>query len=136
MAEYALLTPTPVAEGAAVPYNTTLCKGCCDIRHRPGSGIVKVKGGTCCNPNRYHVQFHAVVRGVVGAMQLGLFLDGELLPETVMAVVSGAVANEYSVDAATEICIDGCCAALSARVIEGNTVTVNTANIIVHKEAA
>lgn len=134
MAEYALTTPTPVAAGGTIPYNTVICPGCCNIRHRAGSGIVKVKGGSCCNPARYHVQFHGVVRGVAGAMQLGLFLDGELLPETLMAVVSGAVANEYSVDAATEVSLDGCCSSLSARVIVGDTVTVVTANIIVHKE--
>lgn len=136
MAEYSLTTPTLVPVGGTVPYNNTICKGCCDIRHRAGSGIVKLRGGTCCEPKRYYVQFHAVVTGVASAMRLGLYLDGELLPETQMAVVSGAAANTYSVDAATEVCLDGCCGSLSARVIEGATLTVNVANIIIHKEAS
>jgi len=136
MAEYSLITPLAVPEGGTVPYNNVICKGCCCIRHRAGSGIIKVKGGTCCNPNRYHVQFNANVTGVAGAIQLGLFLDGELLPETLMSVVAAAATDVLTVNTATEICVDGCCAAIAARVIEGETVTVNTANIIVHKEVA
>lgn len=135
MAEYALTTNTVVTAGGTIPYNTTICKGCCNIKHREGSGVVKVKGGTCCKPNVYHIQFHGVVTNVTGAIQLGLYLDGELLPETRMAVVAAAPANVLSVDAATEVCIEGCCSAISARVILGTDVSVNAANIIVHKEA-
>ncbi|MCQ2507284.1 MAG: hypothetical protein MJ097_00685 [Dorea sp.] len=141
MAEYSLITPLDVPVGGTVPYNNTICNGCCNIRHRNGSGIVKLKGGTCCRPNRYHVQFHAAVTGVTGAIQMGLYLDGEPLPETLMAIVSGADANLYSLDAATEVNIDGCWSTISARVIEagstaGEPLTINTANIIIHKEAS
>lgn len=136
MAEYSLTTPLAVPEGGTIPYNNTICKGCCCIRHRSGSGIIKVKGGTCCKPNRYHVLFHANVTGETGQVQLGLFLDGELLPETLMSVVPVAVTDVLSVSAATEICIDGCCSTIAARVITGDAVTVNTANIIVHREVA
>lgn len=138
MAEYSLITPLDIPVGGTVPYNNTIYGGCCNIRHRNGSGVVKVKGGTCCKPNRYHVQFHAAV---TGAIQMGLYLDGELLPETLMAIVSGADTNVYSLDAATEINVDGCFSTISARVIEagstaGEPLTINTANIIVHKEVA
>lgn len=136
MAEYVLTTPTLVAVGSAVPYNGEICKGCCCIRHRTGAGTIKVKGGTCCHPNRYHVSFHGNVTGVAGAIQLGIYLDGELLPETLMSVVPAAATDVLSLGATTEICVDGCCASISVRVIEGDTVTVNTANIIVHKEVA
>ena len=134
MAEYSLITPTVVTAGGTIPYNNTIVKGCCNVKHRPGSGIIKLKGGTCCNPNVYLVHFHANVTDVPGVIQLGLFLDGELLPETLMAVVAAADTNVLSVDAATEVVVDSCCSALSARVILGTDVTINTANIIVHKE--
>lgn len=135
MAEYSLITPLLVPVNGTIPYNNVICRGCCNIRHRAGSGIIKLKGGTCCNPNKYHVQFHANVTGVAGAIQLGIYLDGELLLETLMSVVAAAATDVLSVDATTEICIDGCCSNVSVRVITGDTVTVNTANIIVHKEA-
>ena len=79
MAEYVLTTPTEVAVGAAVPYNQTIVPGCCDIRHR-SPGVITIKGSGCCKcPKKYKVNFHAVVTGVIGAMQLGIYLDGELL---------------------------------------------------------
>lgn len=134
MAEYSLITSTAVPVNGTIPYNNTICPGCCDIRHRNGSGIVTVKGGTCCKPKKYNINFHANVRGVVGAIQLGLFLDGELLPETLMSVVPGGANDVWTVGAATEICQSGCCASISARVITGATVTVDTANIIIHEE--
>lgn len=137
MAEYALLTPLTIPNGGMVPYTTTICKGNCSIRHRNGSGTVKVKGGSCCNPNKYPVRFHANVTGATGDITLGLYLDGELLPETVMSLVSGSADYVQSVDSATEICVDGCWANISARVIVGGTggeLTFNTANMIVNKE--
>ena len=136
MAEYVLTTPTGVPVGGSVPYNSTIIKGCCNIKHRAGSGQVSVKGGTCCNPARYMVYFHGNVTGVAGAIQLALYLDGEILPETLMSVVPAAATDVWSVSAKTEFCVDCCCGTVSARVITGDTVTVNTANIIVKKEVA
>ena len=136
MAEFSLTTPTAVAVGATIPYNTTIVKGCPCIRHRGNSGNVRVKGGTCCKPNRYRVQFHGNVTGVTGTITLGLYLDGELLPETEMNVVAAAPANVLSVDSATEICVDGCSSNISVRNIAGTGLTVNTANIIVTREVA
>lgn len=136
MAEYALNVATPVAVGASIPFNTEITKGCCFVRHRTGSANVRVKGGTMCRPNKYLVHFHANVTGVTGAITLGIYLDGELLPETQMNVVAAAPANVLSVDSATEICVDGCMANISVRNIAGTGLIVNTANIIVQKEVA
>lgn len=136
MAEYALNTLTAVAVGASVPFNTTIVKGCCNIRHRSGSGSVKLKGGTCCRPNRYYVSFHGNVQGVQGLIQLAVYLDGDRLPETIMSVQSGGTTAINSVNTATEIEVDGCFSNVSVRVITGDTVSVNNANIIIHKEVA
>ena len=136
MAEYSLTIPTAVAVGEAVPFNNVIRKGCCNIRHRAGSGIITVKGGTCCHPNLYRVYFHATVTGVAGTIQLGIFLDGELLPETLMSVVPAAATGVWSVDAMTEIYSEGANDTISVRVVEGDTVTVNSASIIVDKEVA
>lgn len=136
MAEFALLNSTAVGVGNSVPYNTTLVKGCCCIRHRAGSGLIRVKGGTCARPNLYHVQFHGNVTGVTGTFQLGIFLNGELLPETVMNGNLTAPTGVFTVDSVTEIAVDGCMSDVSVRNIVGTGMTLNTANIIVRKEAS
>lgn len=133
MAEYILTTPTAVPVGSAVPFTETVVKGCCNIKHRAGSGIVTVKGHDC--GTRYRVAFHGNVTGVAGAIQLGIYLNGEELPETEMSVVPGTAGAVWSVDA--ETVIPNCCEdySVSVRVKTGATVTVNTAALIVDKEA-
>lgn len=135
MAEYSLTTPTIVPVGTAVPYNNTIVKGCCNIKHRAGSGLIKIRGGSCCNPAKYRVYFHGNVTNVIGIITLGIYVDGELLPETQMSLVAAAAANVLSVSAETQILAD-CAESISVRVIAGTDLTVNTANIIVEKEAA
>ena len=136
MAEFILTTPTEVAVGSAIPYNGTIESGCCNVRHKPGSGVVVIKGSGCCKrPNKYDVRFHAAVTGPTGAIQLGIYLDGELLPETFMSINSGTATNVYSVDATTIIPADCGCQRVSVRVITGDDLTVNTASLIIKKEA-
>ena len=134
MAEYVLNTPTAVAVGNAVPYNNTAVKGCYNVRHRTGSGIVTIKGGSCQRPSLYDVEFHGNVTGVAGSIQLALYLDGEILPETLMSVVPATATDVVSVGTRTQIQTDCNCSSISARVVTGDAVTVNTASIIVRKE--
>lgn len=136
MAEYSLTTATPVAVGSAIPFNNTIVPGCCNIRHRAGSGTIKVKGGSCCRPNKYYIQFHGNITGVTAAARLGIYLDGELLPETEMNVVLPETTSVLSVDSATEVAVDGCYSTVSVRVIAGTNAVMNTANIIIHKEVS
>lgn len=135
MAEYALLNPTLVPLNSAVPYTTVICEGGCNVKHRSGSGIVIVRGGTCCKEARYRVNFHANVTGIAGAIQLAIYQDGEQLPETLMSVVPAAATDILSVDAETEVCTNCDCTNISVRVVTGAPVTVNTASIIVNREA-
>lgn len=134
MAEYSLTTPTTFDENVPITFNNTIINGCCNIRHREGSGIINLRGGSCCKPARYLVYFGANVLGTQGLIQLGIFLNGEMLPETVMSVTSSGTTAINTVNAMTEIplYIDG--GSLSVRVITGGDITVNVANIIVKKE--
>lgn len=136
MAEFALLSQTAVTVGSSIPFTTTIVKGCPCIRHRNGSANIRVKGGSCCKPNRYNIQFHGNVTGVTGQITLGIYLDGELIPESIMNVVAAAPANVLSVDSSTEIEVDGCMQNISVRNIAGTGLLVNTANIIVRREVA
>ncbi len=88
-----------------------------------------------CKPIKYIVNFHGNVTGVTGTVELGIFLDGELLPETVMYVVEAAPANVLSVDSSTEILADCSCQTISVRNIQGTGLTVNTASLIVERKA-
>lgn len=133
MAQFTLNTPTPVAVGNAIPYTDNPVPGGCSIRHRKGSGNVKVKGGIPCRPVKYIVNFHGTVTGVTGFVELGIFLDGELLPETVMYVVEPTPTNVLSVDSSTEILADCACQTISVRNIAGTGLTVNTASLIVER---
>lgn len=135
MAEFALRTPTAVPVGSSVPFDTVLVCGCNCIRHRAGSGNIRVKGGSCCNPYVYKVNFHGNVTGFTGQFRAGIFLDGELLPETEMSIYTGLATVIQSIDAETEIKVDGCNSNISVRVIEGDDATFNTASIIVQREA-
>lgn len=136
MAEYSLTTPTVVAVGSAVPYDNVIINGCCNITHRAGSGIIKVKGGTCCHPNKYTVRFHGLVLGVAGPIQLGIYLDGELLPESLTAVVPEATADVWGIDTETQLLAVGDYESISVRVVAGAPLTVDRASIIVTKEVA
>lgn len=136
MAEYSLTIPTPVEAGSAIPFNNTIIKGCCNVRHREGSGNIRLRGGSCCHPNRYHIMFHGNITGVTATAQLGIYLDGELLPETLMSVVEASPDNVLSVDSTTEVEVVGCYSTVSVRIIAGTNAVMNTANIIVHKEAS
>lgn len=127
---------TLAAAGDAVVFNTNTQARCNpNIRHRIGSGIITVRGSGCaCNPARYRVSFHGNITGVAGQVQLGIYLNGELLPETVMSVFAAAASNVISVDDETEITADFGDSTISVRTLTPG-ITVNTASLIVERKA-
>lgn len=117
---YSLRTPTPVAVGESVPLYSNCHK------HRDGSGLIRLEKG------RHLILVSAVVTGVATAIELGVYIDGELIPGTNMSVVPYADTQEWTVNTALEVYAE-CCDSVSIRVITGDTVTVNSANVIVRK---
>lgn len=117
---YTLRTATLVEAGSSIPLDS----GC--HRHRDGSGIIKLDRG------RHLVLVSAVVTGVATAIELGVYMDGELIPGTIMSVVPYGDTQVWTVNTAVEVYAD-CCDSISVRVITGDTVTVNSANVIVRK---
>ena len=134
MAEFISTVPQVVDPMGAVAFQSTAVRGCCNIRHREGSSIVVVKGGTCCRPARYRVNFHANVTGVADAITFALVQDGEIMPETLMSVVPAAADDVWTISATAEVLVDCSCSRISVRNTGDAAVTVNTANIIVDKE--
>lgn len=84
-------------------------KRCANVVHRSGSGLFTLKGGTCCNPARYMVHLHVVETAVdTEAKQFVLYVDGEPIPESMIALPPVAVGTVLSGD--VTISIDSACA--------------------------
>lgn len=98
MAEYISTVTQDVAAGSPVILQTTAIKGGCSIQHRDGTGSVSLRGsGSCCNPARYKVFAHVSITTVDATpVQLGLALDGEVLPETIMSMQTATVGTLLS----------------------------------------
>lgn len=132
MAEYTLTTATAVAVGGSIPFNNTVVPGCCCIRHRSGSGNIKIKGSS--RPSRYRVTFSGNVTGVADEIQAAIYLDGDQLPETLMSVVPAAADDVWTINSTTEVQADCSCESISVRIVSGASVTVTSASIIIEKE--
>lgn len=132
MAQFIRTEPqTLAAVGDTITY--TQRNYCCNRsnRNRVGTGSVVVNGGgNCRNPVKYRINFHGNVTGVAGTIQLVIYQDNDMLPETLMSVVPAAAADVWSVNAETEICAYGCNSTISVRTLTPG-VTVNTASLIV-----
>lgn len=119
--------PLTLAPGASVTFDTVLLKTGCDVCHRKNSGLVQLNA-TCA---RYEVEFSANIGATaVGLAQLAIALDGETLPETVMAAQTAAVDNLNNV--ATGTIVKTCCRGadtVTVKNIGTTTVTVANANL-------
>lgn len=134
MAEFISLTPQVldnVGDSVAFAINKTSCN--CNIRHREGSSIIRLKGSNwSCNRAKYRVSVHANVQGVAGPIIFALYEDGEQIPETVTSVVPAAATDVWSVDTDSEIFVDCDCASISFRTLTPD-VSVETASIIINR---
>ena len=101
MAEYVYNEVQLVQPGAAALLETAI--GCNRglVLHRPGSGILTLRGrvnNPCMNFARYRVAFDGNIAvpegGTPGEIQLALAIDGEIVP-TSIATATPTVANAY-----------------------------------------
>lgn len=127
---------TLAAAGDAVTYPAHGNYRCnVNIRHRAGTGAITVRGsGNACNPARYYVAFHGNVTGVAGSVQLGIYQDGELIPETVMSVFAAATTNVLSVTSFADITADFGDSTISVRTLTPGVI-INTAEIVVERRS-
>lgn len=124
------VTPQVVGENGAVIF-TDGGDCSCNVSHRDGSGTVTVRGNGCpFSARRYHVAFHGNVTNVTGAIQFGIYQNGEILPETLMSVVPATATDVLSIGAETEVSTGLGNSVISVRSLTP-TVTVNTAQLIV-----
>ena len=104
------------------------------VSHRTGSGLICVENSGCdCRPARYKVFVKANIAiptgGTVGAISLGIALNGEVVQSSIATVTPAAVGDEFSV--ATEEIINAGKCPVNIAVRNPNTQTIEISNLVV-----
>lgn len=132
MAEFTS-TIQQVAAGQNAILDTDVIKSRC-VSHRTGSGLICVENSGCdCKPARYKVFVKANIAiptgGTVGAISLGIALNGEIVQSSIATVTPAAVLDEFSV--ATEEIINAGKCPVNIAVRNPNTQTIQISDLTV-----
>ena len=129
-----------VLENQNVQFTDTVVPGKACTMHRPGSGLVSLKGLTNQCRARFKVSFGANIGiptgGTVDSISLALAIDGEPIATTTMIVTPAAVEEYFNVFTSVYLDIPrGCCSTISVRNISLQSIDVQNANLIVERVA-
>lgn len=132
MAEFTS-TIQQVAAGQNAVLDVDVIKSRC-VSHRTGSGLICVDNSGCdCKPARYKVFVKANIAiptgGTVGAISLGIALNGEIVQSSIATVTPAAVLDEFSV--ATEEIINAGKCPVNIAVRNPNTQTIQISDLTV-----
>ena len=132
MAEFTS-TIQQVAAGQNAILDVDVIKSRC-VSHRTGSGLICVDNSGCdCKPARYKVFVKANIAiptgGTVGAISLGIALNGEIVQSSIATVTPAAVGDEFSV--ATEEIINAGKCPVNIAVRNPNTQTIQVSDLVV-----
>lgn len=132
MAEFTS-TIQQVAAGQNAVLDVDVIKSRC-VSHRTGSGLICVDNSGCdCKPARYKVFVKANIAiptgGTVGAISLGIALNGEIVQSSIATVTPAAVGDEFSV--ATEEIINAGKCPVNIAVRNPNTQTIQISDLVV-----
>lgn len=129
-----------VLAGANVQFTDTVVPGKACTMHRPGSGLVSLRGLTDQCRARYKISFGGNIAvptgGTVEAISLAIAIDGEAIVATTMTVTPAAVEEFFNVFGAVYLDIPrGCCSQISVRNINTQAIEVQNANLIIERVA-
>jgi hypothetical protein len=129
-----------VLAGANVQFTDTVVPGKACTMHRPGSGLVSLRGLTDQCRARYKISFGGNIAvptgGTVGAISLAIAIDGEAIAATTMTVTPAAVEEFFNVFGAVYLDIPrGCCSQISVRNVSAQSIEVQNANLIIERVA-
>ena len=129
-----------VLAGANVQFTDTVVPGKACTMHRPGSGLVSLRGLTDQCRARYKISFGGNIAvptgGTVGAISLAIAIDGEAIAATTMTVTPAAVEEFFNVFGAVYLDIPrGCCSQISVRNVNTQTIEVQNTNLIIERVA-
>ena len=138
MAEYSNIFVQQVEANQNVVFTETPVPGNNCIVHREGSGIITLRGVTNQCRARYKVVFGGNIAiptgGTVGAISVAIALEGEALGSATATVTPAAVGDEFNVFAAAFVEVPrGCCATISVKNVNTQTIEVQNANIIIER---
>lgn len=129
-----------VLAGANVQFTDTVVPGKACTMHRPGSGLVSLRGLTDQCRARYKISFGGNIAvptgGTVGAISLAIAIDGEAIAATTMTVTPAAVEEFFNVFGAVYLDIPrGCCSQISVKNVNTQAIEVQNANLIIERLA-
>ena len=129
-----------VLAGANVQFTDTVVPGKACTMHRPGSGLVSLRGLTDQCRARYKISFGGNIAvptgGAVGAISLAIAIDGEAIAATTMTVTPAAVEEFFNVFGVVYLDIPrGCCSQISVRNVNTQAIEVQNANLIIERVA-
>ena len=132
MAEFIYNEVQLVQPGAAAVLNTAIGCNRGMVLHRPGSGILTLRGmvnNPCCRFARYRVAFDGNIAvpegGTAGEIQLALAIDGEIIPTSIAAATPAAAEQYCNVNGFAIIDVPaGCCYTVS---VENASVSADPA---------
>ena len=141
MAEYIYNEVQLIQPGAAALLETAI--GCNKgyVLHRPGSGILTLRGivnNPCSQFARYRVAFDGNIAvpdgGTAGEIQLALAIDGEVVPTSIAAATPTAVDAYWNVNGFAIIDVPkGCCYTVSVEnasvSLDPTTTPASTVNV-------
>ena len=140
MAEYIATAEQTVLANQNVLFSDVTVCGNCSIMHRPGSGLVALRGITSQCRARYKVFFSGNIAiptgGTVEAISLSLSIDGEPVGSSTMIVTPAAVEEYFNVASAVFLDVPkNCCLQVAVRNSSTQDISVQNANLIVERVA-
>jgi hypothetical protein len=140
MAEYIAVAEQTVQANQNVLFSDVAVCGNCSIMHRPGSGLVALKGITSQCRARYKVFFSGNIAiptgGTVEAISIALSIDGEPVASSTMIVTPAAVEEYFNVASAVFLDVPkGCCFQVAVKNTSTQDILVQNANLIVERVA-
>lgn len=133
-------TVQTVAENQNILFTDETTCGSCSILHRPGSGLVTLRGITQQCRARFKVFFSGNIAiptgGTVEAISLAISINGEPVAATTMIQTPAAVEEFSNVASAAYIDVPaGCCVSVGVRNLSTQSIDVQNANLIVERIA-
>ena len=102
MAEFTAVAQQTVEPNQVILFTDVAVRGNNSIMHREGSGLVSLRGLTCCQPRaRFRVSFGGNIAipdaGTVEPISVAIAIDGEPVASTRMIVTPAAVEEFFNV---------------------------------------
>lgn len=129
-----------ITAGSNVVFTNTAVPGCVSIIHRPGSGLITLRGITNQCRARFKVAFGANIGiptgGTVEPISLAIAINGEPVATTTMISTPAAIEEYNNVSRTFYVDVPAsCCSQISVRNIGEEEIEVQNANLIVERVA-